>query len=152
MLLVWFAATAGIGGSGREARSQNSESPIAQGRSGIVQLSRDFPKVRGIVRDKWRSPLVRRFRRCGIPKPSRPCQKSHSAAFDVAAPGGMPRLPPATVHRCDRASSQQLPCSRVSENVAVLTNRVSAVGLRTTASATEFACGSLCNRLSLPLV
>ena len=152
MLLVWLAVRAEIVGSGREVRSHNSASPIDLGRSDTVQLNRDFPKVRGIVRDKLRSPLVRKFLHCGLPKLSQQCQKWHLVAFDVAVRGGMPRLQRATVDQCDRASSQWLPYSKVSENVAVPTNRVSPVELRTTASATEFACGGLCNRLSLPPV
>ena len=151
LLLASLATSVAIVGIAREVRS-NCESPIAQPRSDTVQLSRDFPKVRGIVRDKWRSPSVRTFPRSGAAKPSRPSQKSHSAAFDVAVPGGMPRRQRATVDRADRSSSQQLRCSKVSENAAVLTNRVFPVELRIAANATEFACGGLCSRLSLPLV
>lgn len=151
MLLASLATSAAIVGSAKEVRS-NFDGPIAQARSHTGQLSRDFPKVRGIVRDKWRSPSVRTFLHSGAAKPSRPSQKWHSAAFDVAAPGGMPRRQSATVDRADRASSQLLRCSKVSENAAVPTNRVFPVELRTTASATEFACGGLCSRSSLPLV
>lgn len=150
-MLASLATSTEIVGSAKEVRSP-FDRPIAQPRSDTVQLSRDFPKVRGIVRDKWRSPSVRTFLHSGAAKPSRQSQKWHSATFDVAAPGGMLRRQSATVDRSDRASSQQLPCSKVSENAAVPTNRAFPVELRTTANATEFACGGLCNRLSLLLV